>query len=155
MPLARFPLRSACAALLALALGSCRLLGLAPEPVEVERPTSISSSGLRCEDLFLGLGPAAEAGDEATFDYTAWLAGGKRIDSTLDRGLPLTVRLGEAPLACWNEGLVGMRAGGRRRIHAPPELAYGSAGVPGLVPPDAALTFEVHLLRLASAPDEP
>jgi peptidylprolyl isomerase len=137
-------------ALIALALGSCRQLGFAPEPVEVERASATSSSGLRYEELFLGLGPPAKTGDVATFDYTAWLAGGRQVDSTLERGLPVTVRLGEAPLAAWNEGLIGMRTGGRRRIFAPPELLYGSRGVPGLIPPDAELVFEVHLLELAA-----
>jgi FKBP-type peptidyl-prolyl cis-trans isomerase len=98
--------------------------------------------------VFLGHGASAAPGDLVTIDYTVWLENGDRVDSTLDRGVPLTVALGEAPLRGLNEGVLGMKAGGRRRLTVPPSLAYGEEGVPGLVPPEATLLFEVHLIEI-------
>ena len=138
-------------AALACLLPACRQIGLRPRPVEVERGQSAHPSGLRLEDLFVGQGPAASERDEVTFDYTAWLEDGTRVDSTLDRGVPLTVVLAEAPLPGLVEGIAGMRPQGRRRLLVPPALAYGAAGVEDLVPPDATLVFEVHLLDVVPA----
>ena len=69
------------------------------------------------------------------------------LDSTLERGLPLQLRVGEAPLTGMNEGLIGMRPGGKRRLVIPASLAYGDEGVPGLVPGGATIVIEVELLR--------
>jgi FKBP-type peptidyl-prolyl cis-trans isomerase len=135
-------------ALLAPLCGGCSNLGWGRRPVEVERQAFSLPSGLRYEVLFLGTGPEAQAEDVVAFDYTAWLEDGTRIDSTLDRGVPVEGRVADAPLAGLAQGIVGMRAGGRRRLHVPPELAYGAAGVEGLVPPHAALVFDVHLLSI-------
>jgi FKBP-type peptidyl-prolyl cis-trans isomerase len=139
-----------CAVLL-LAAGAlgCAQIGLQPRPVEVEHRKVATTSGLDYEELALGSGMAAAPGSSVTFDYTVWLADGTRVDSTLDRGVPITVTLGSAPLRAFDEGLAGMQPEGRRRLIVPPELAYGAEGVPDLVPPDATLVFEVHVLEVS------
>lgn len=131
----------------ALALAGC--ISFNRPKVEVERDAAVTSeSGLRVQEQFAGEGEPVVEGDVVTFDYTMWLADGTRVDSTLDRGTPLVATVGEAPLAGLDEGLVGMRPGGRRRLELTPDLAYGAQGVPGLVPPDTALVVEVHLLEV-------
>jgi FKBP-type peptidyl-prolyl cis-trans isomerase len=140
-------------ALLALLLActSCKHITLERVPFEVERLESVTPGGVHWHDLFLGEGPAAQLGDVVVFDYTIWLVDGTRVDSTLDRGVPLESALGSVPVEGLNQGIVGMRPSGRRRLHVPPELAYGSAGVPDLVPPDAPLDCEVHLIEVRPA----
>ena len=140
-------------ALLVLVLfgAGCKHLSLERRPLEVQHPESVSSGGVRWQDLYLGEGPAAQTGDTVVFDYTIWLGDGARVDSTFDRGVPLEVQLGKAPFEGLNQGLVGVRPGGRRRMRIPPELAYGSAGVPDLIPPDALLDCEVHMLEVRPA----
>jgi FKBP-type peptidyl-prolyl cis-trans isomerase len=129
-------------------LTGCSFLRIEPRPVRVKHDTVYTTSGLRFEDLADGDGPSAVTGDQVTFDYTAWLEDETRVDSTLDRGVPITVTLGTAELACMNEGLLGMQPHGRRRLIVPPELAYGVEGVEGLIPSNATLIFEVHVLEV-------
>ena len=131
--------------LLGLALGgSCA--SAPPTPAELARGEVTTTSGVKFEDTFLGSGPAAVAGDEVVFDYTAWLENGTRVDATEDRGAPVRVIVGSAPLKGWNDGLLGIQPQGNRRIIVPPELAYGAQGVPGLVPPNSTLIFDVHAI---------
>lgn len=144
-------MRAAGLVLLALACSSCRHFSLQRRPLEVARMETVTPGGVRCTDLFLGEGPSAQLGDTLVFDYTLWLADGTRVDSTLDRGVPLEVVLGAASLEGWNQGLVGLRAGGRRRLAVPPELGYGARGVEDLIPPDARLDFEIHALEVRPA----
>ena len=141
------------AALLALLLActGCKHITLERVPLEVKHLESVTTGGVHWHDLFLGEGPAAQLGDVVVFDYTIWLLDGTRVDSTLDRGVPLESALGGVPVEGLNQGLVGMRPGGRRRLNIPPELAYGSAGVADLVPPDSALDCEVHLVEVRPA----
>ena len=134
-----------------LTLGGCKHVSLQKRPVAVEHDVINASNGLRYVDLFLGEGPAATAADLVTFDYTAWLQDGTWVDSTLDRGVPLAVKLEDAPLAGLALGIAGMRAQGRRRLVVPPELAYGTQGVEDMIPPDATLEFEVHLIEVVPA----
>jgi FKBP-type peptidyl-prolyl cis-trans isomerase len=94
----------------------------------------------------LALATAQAAMAEVIFEYTVWLQDGTRVDSTYDRGVAITVQLGNAPLRAWDEGLVGIQAHGRRRMTVPPELAYGAKGVEGMIPPDATLVIEVLAL---------
>lgn len=136
---------------LALACSSCRHLRFDRVPLPVERLESTTAGGVQWHDLYLGEGIAAETGDVVVFDYTIWLADQTRVDSTLDRGVPLESKLGSLTLEGFNQGLVGMRPEGRRRLKIPPELAYGPAGIPDLVPPDSALDCEVHLLEVRRA----
>lgn len=145
--MSRIATAAACA-LAVLALAGCQFLGLQQRPVAVERGQVRSARGVELTDLFLGQGAAAGTGDKVLLDYTLWLEDGTRIDSTLDRGVPVTVVIGEAFVRGLDDGLMGLCGGGRRRITVPPELGYGAEGVPGLVPPDATLVFDVHALEV-------
>lgn len=139
------PAWSACAL---LALASCRQLGFQDRPIAVQRDEVVASSGVRYEDLYLGKGKPAGPGDTLTLDYTVWLKDGKRVDSTLDRGVPQPVKIGDAFLEGLNEGLTSMRIDGRRRIEIPAKLAYGAKGVEGMIPPNSDLIFEVHVIEI-------
>lgn len=145
-------LRLTAAVLAAPALAGCGLLR--PQPVEVPRIEVRTGQGVRYLDLLEGVGRPIVTGDLVRIEYTALLADGTRVDSTRDRGRPMEVRLGEAPIAGWNEGLVGMRTNGVRRIEVPAALAYGERGVPGLVPPNADMVFEIELLGGVVEPEE-
>lgn len=132
----------------ALALESCGVLGLGPRKLQVEHKEGELASGVHFEDLFLGRGERAKLGDTLTVDYTLWLADGTRVDSTLDRGVPIPMKVGEALVRGLDEGLVGMQTDGRRKVTVPPELGYGAEGVPDMIPPNSTLVFEVHVLEV-------
>jgi FKBP-type peptidyl-prolyl cis-trans isomerase len=107
------------------------------------------SSGLKCEDLKEGSGATARAGDVVEVHYTGWLKDGKKFDSSVDHGKPLTFQLGDGKvIKGWDEGVTGMKVGGKRKLIIPPQLAYGDRGFPPSIPPGAELTFEVELLRI-------
>lgn len=108
------------------------------------------SATLQIEDLQVGEGPTAQAGDTISVHYTGWLEDGTQFDSSRDRGQPFTFTLGQGGvIAGWDEGLVGMRVGGVRRLTIPPDKAYGASGAGGgLIPPNATLIFEVELLAI-------
>lgn len=139
------------ALLLLLPTAACAQIGLQARPVPMNHREVRLSSGVTYEELFLGRGVAASRGDALEIDYTLWLADGTRVDSTLDRGVPLRMTIGEAPVRGLDEGLVGMQAGGRRKITVPPELGYGKEGVEDLIPPDATLVFEVHVITVGGS----
>lgn len=107
-----------------------------------------TDSGLVYEDLVLGQGDEAQAGDTVSVHYTGWLEDGTQFDSSVDRGTPFEFNLGAgAVIKGWDEGVAGMREGGKRRLVIPPELAYGEPGR-GPIPPNATLIFEVELLEI-------
>jgi hypothetical protein len=142
--------RLAIPAFVCLALASsCTDLGVPSKPDTIDRGEVTTTSGVKYRDTFLGTGPAAVIGDEVMFEYTLWLENGTKVDSTADRGYPVTVVLGQAPLKGWNDGLIGVQPQGERHIIVPPELAYGAQGLPGMIPPDATLVFDVHVLKVA------
>lgn len=143
----RAPFLAAAATLLGFA--SCAQIGLQQRPVDLHHRSVELSCGVTYEDLFVGHGPAATRGDELELDYTLWLADGTRVDSTLDRGVPMTIKIGAAPVRGLDDGLVGMQAEGRRKITVPPQLGYGADGVEELIPPDSTLVFEVHVVAVA------
>ena len=94
-------------------------------------------------------GPRAKHGDLVTIHYEGRLRDGEVFDSSYDRGTPITFELGAGKVPRGlDEGLVGLRLGGRRKLLVPGELGYGSAGVEGLVPPDATLHFDIELIEL-------
>jgi FKBP-type peptidyl-prolyl cis-trans isomerase FkpA len=107
----------------------------------------ITDSGLKYEDLSVGDGAVAEAGQSVTVHYTGWLQNGSVFDSSVERDDPFRFRLGKGQvIRGWDEGITGMRVGGRRRLTIPPQLGYGAAGAGGVIPPNATLVFEVELL---------
>lgn len=104
---------------------------------------------LMIEDLETGHGAAAAAGKEITVHYSGFLQDGTLFDSSLDRKQPLTITLGVGQvIRGWDEGLVGMQEGGRRKLTIAPEMAYGARGAGGVIPPNATLVFEVTLLTV-------
>jgi len=134
---------------LVLLLAGCAQIGLQDRRVPMNHREVLLSSGVRYEDLFHGHGPAATLGDVVELDYTLWLEDGTRVDSTLDRGVPVEMRIGSAPVRGLDEALIGMQAEARRRITVPPELGYGKEGVEDLIPPYATLVFEVHVVSVS------
>jgi FKBP-type peptidyl-prolyl cis-trans isomerase FkpA len=110
----------------------------------------ISDSGLKYEDLVVGDGAMAEAGQAVTVHYTGWLEDGTKFDSSVDRNDPFRFNLGKGQvIRGWDEGVEGMQIGGKRKLTIPPQLGYGAAGAGGVIPPNATLTFEVELLGLS------
>lgn len=104
-------------------------------------------SGLKYSDTETGTGAEAAAGSRVTVHYTGWLTDGTKFDSSRDRGSPFGFGLGrQEVIAGWDEGVRGMRVGGRRRLVIPPALGYGERGAGGVIPPGATLVFAVELL---------
>jgi len=108
-----------------------------------------TQSGLTYEDLAVGAGAVARAGSDVLVHYTGWLTNGSKFDSSLDRGQPFGFALGQGQvISGWDEGVEGMRVGGRRKLTIPPALGYGASGAGGVIPPNATLLFEVELLAV-------
>jgi len=109
--------------------------------------TITTDSGLQYDDLQVGDGAEATPGQTVTVHYTGWLTDGKKFDSSKDRNDPFAFVLGGGMvIRGWDEGVAGMKVGGKRKLVIPPELGYGARGAGGVVPPNATLVFEVELL---------
>lgn len=109
--------------------------------------------GLKYTDTKIGDGATAKAGNKVSVNYIGWLyeneAKGKKFDSSLDRGQPFQFTLGaHQVIAGWDEGVAGMKVGGKRTLIIPPELGYGARGAGGAIPPNATLIFDVDLLQV-------
>jgi peptidylprolyl isomerase len=109
--------------------------------------------GLKYTDTKTGDGATAKAGNKVSVHYTGWLSDngskGKKFDSSVDRGQPFQFTLGaKQVIAGWDEGVAGMKVGGKRTLTIPPELGYGARGAPGAIPPNATLIFDVELLQV-------
>ncbi len=116
-----------------------------------EAQVTVTASGLRIEELQTGTGDEAQPGDIISVHYTGRLENGTVFDSSISRGQPYQFPLGTgAVIAGWDEGVAGMREGGKRLLTIPPELAYGAQGFPPTIPPNATLIFEVELLDVQS-----
>jgi FKBP-type peptidyl-prolyl cis-trans isomerase FkpA len=104
-------------------------------------------SGLTIEELIVGSGAAASSGQKVSVHYTGWLTNGTQFDSSKDRGDPFIFPLGKGHvIKGWDEGVQGMKVGGKRKLTIPSALGYGSRGAGGVIPPNATLVFEVELL---------
>jgi FKBP-type peptidyl-prolyl cis-trans isomerase len=118
-------------------------------PTKVSGDPVTTSSGLKYWDLKKGTGPAAVNGKTVRVHYTGWLTDGKEFDSSLDSGEPIEFVLGSGRvIKGWDEGIVGMKVGGKRQLRIPPELAYGSRGAGSAIPPNATLIFDVQLVAV-------
>jgi len=108
----------------------------------------ITPSGLSITDLVVGDGPEAVKGEVVSVNYRGTLANGKEFDSSYGRG-PFSFPLGAGRvIQGWDEGVAGMKVGGKRKLVIPPDLAYGERGAGGVIPANATLTFEVELLKV-------
>ena len=109
------------------------------------------ADGLKYDDLQVGTGAVAKAGDHVTVQYTGWLQDGTKFDSSKDRNQPFDFTLGAGQvIKGWDEGVAGMKVGGKRKLYIPPQLGYGERGVPNVIPPNSTLIFEVELLDTKS-----
>jgi peptidylprolyl isomerase len=105
-------------------------------------------SGLYVLDVAEGTEPEVSAGQTARVHYTGWLANGRQFDSSVG-GAPFEFPVGQGHvIAGWDEGVAGMKTGGKRRLVVPPDLGYGNAGAGGVIPPGATLIFDVELLEV-------
>ena len=110
----------------------------------------ITDSGLKIEELVEGEGDVAQSGMQVQVHYTGWLTNGERFDSSHDRDQAFGFGLGKGQvIRGWDEGVQGMRIGGKRKLTIPPQLGYGQAGAGGVIPPNATLVFEVELLAVS------
>jgi FKBP-type peptidyl-prolyl cis-trans isomerase len=106
-------------------------------------------NGLIIEDEKIGIGKEATAGHSVTVHYRGTLTDGTKFDASYDRGEPFTFNLGAGQvIKGWDEGVAGMKEGGKRKLTIPPTLGYGSRGAGGVIPPNATLVFEVELLKV-------
>lgn len=126
-----------------------------PEDLEFAPVTGVvlsnmirTGTGLYYQDLVVGPGARAEAGDSITVHYTGWLHDGTQFDSSVDRGQPFGFTLGVGRvIPGWDQGVEGMRVGGKRKLVIPPSLGYGSARN-GPIPGNSTLVFDVELLAV-------
>jgi len=108
-----------------------------------------TSSGLVIEDIQLGDGDEALAGKMVRVHYSGYLTNGDKFDSSVDRNDPFDLPLGRGHvIRGWDEGVAGMKVGGKRKLTIPPELGYGARGAGGVIPPNATLVFDVELLAV-------
>jgi FKBP-type peptidyl-prolyl cis-trans isomerase len=141
-------IRFACAVLALVIAAAVPLLGRVDAATNqvIEMP-----NGLKYTDTKTGDGATATPGNKVSVHYTGWLynngAKGAKFDSSVDRGQPFRFTLGaHQVIAGWDEGVAGMKVGGKRTLIIPPELGYGARGAGGVIPPNATLMFDVELL---------
>lgn len=107
------------------------------------------SNGLVIEELEVGTGDEATKGQTVSVHYTGWLTDGTKFDSSLDRNRAFSFPLGGGRvIKGWDEGVAGMKVGGKRKLTIPPEMGYGASGAGGVIPPNATLVFDVELLEV-------
>lgn len=107
-----------------------------------------TASGLQYEDLVVGTGAVAAEGKTVDVHYTGTLTDGTKFDSSRDRGQPYSLTLPGQVIKGWNEGLPGMKVGGKRKLVVPPDLGYGNQGSGETIPPGATLVFDLELVAV-------
>lgn len=118
-------------------------------PTKVNGAPKTTASGLQYWDLVVGTGATAVAGKSVRVHYTGWLTNGTKFDSSVDRNEPFVFSLGAGQvIKGWDEGVAGMKVGGKRQLRIPPALGYGARGAGGVIPPNATLIFDVELLQV-------
>jgi len=118
-------------------------------PTKVTGDGVKTASGLQYWDIKVGTGEEAKAGSHVTVHYTGWLTSGKKFDSSVDAHQPYDFTLGHGDvIKGWDEGVAGMKVGGKRQLRIPPQLAYGADGYPPVIPANAILIFDVQLLAV-------
>ena len=143
------------AALIALA-GYVGYLGFTKTPASLPfmgntnaTTTTMEATELKVTDIVVGTGAEAVAGKTVSVHYVGTLTDGTKFDSSRDRGTPFSFLLGSGQvIKGWDQGVAGMKVGGKRSLVIPPELGYGAAGAPGAIPGNATLNFEVELLEV-------
>jgi len=111
------------------------------------KKTITTASGLRYIDVAVGKGASPVAGKQVTVHYTGTLENGKKFDSSVDRNEPFTFTIGVGEvIPGWDEGVMSMKVGGKRKLIIPSKLGYGSRGAGGVIPPNATLLFDVELI---------
>lgn len=125
------------------------LLAQTGGPTKVTGKPTTTADGLQYWDIKLGTGATAVSGKRVTVNYTGWLTNGKKFDSSVGKA-PFSFKLGAGEvIKGWDEGVAGMKVGGKRQLKIPPQLAYGSQGVGGgLIPPNSTLIFDVELVSV-------
>jgi FKBP-type peptidyl-prolyl cis-trans isomerase FkpA len=115
-------------------------------PTKVTGDGTKTASGLQYWDIKEGTGAVAQTGQTAKMHYTGWLTTGKKFDSSIG-SQPYQFIIGHGDvIKGWDEGVLGMKVGGKRQLRIPPNLAYGSQGYPGVIPPESTLIFDVQLV---------
>jgi FKBP-type peptidyl-prolyl cis-trans isomerase len=132
----------------ALAQTKSKAPAAAAGPTKVTGDGTKTSTGLQYWDIKVGTGRTADKGNTVKVHYTGWLTSGKKFDSSVG-GQPFQFRIGaHQVIAGWEEGVSGMKVGGKRQLRIPPNLAYGKDGYPGAIPPNATLVFDIQLLSV-------
>ena len=118
-------------------------------PTKVTGEPTKTASGLEYWDIKVGTGAVAQIGQHVKVDYTGWLTNGKKFDSSVGTGKPFDFMLGAGQvIKGWDEGVAGMKVGGKRQLRIPPDLAYGPAGYTTVIPPNSTLIFDVRLVEV-------
>lgn len=122
----------------------------ASDMTKAQGDTVTTESGLKYIDIKVGDGAAPQTGDQVSVHYTGWLlANGRKFDSSMDRNQPFTFPIGQGRvIKGWDEGVASMKIGGKRQLIIPSELGYGDRGAGAVIPPGAALVFDVELLDI-------
>lgn len=124
---------------------------ITPVPTGIITPVSsfTTQSGLKIEDLLIGNGKEVKTGDTVTINYLGTLEDGTKFDSSYDRNEPFDTQIGVGRvIKGWDEGVIGMKVGGKRKLTIPPDLGYGAQGAGNVIPPNATLIFTLELLEV-------
>jgi FKBP-type peptidyl-prolyl cis-trans isomerase len=140
----------ALASLLVLVSAATRAAGDTSAPTKVSGKGTKTASGLQYWDVKKGSGAVAKKGATVKVHYTGWLTDGKKFDSSVDRNEPFQFKLGAGMvIPGWDEGVAGMKIGGKRQLRIPPDLGYGARGAGAAIPPNSTLVFDVELLGVS------